>query len=81
MPNYGYRCSDCKRKFDVFQTYEAYGKETVTCPHCQSSNVSRKFNRVRGKGAVTTVDWKRWRTHPVWQGSMMTRARLGIDDA
>lgn len=49
MPNYGYRCSDCKRKFDVFQTYEAYGKETVACPHCQSSNVSRKFNRVRVK--------------------------------
>jgi putative FmdB family regulatory protein len=49
MPNYGYRCGDCKRKFDVFQTYAAYGKETVNCPHCQSSNVQRKFNRVRVK--------------------------------
>ena len=49
MPNYGYRCLDCKRRFDIFQTYAAYGKETVTCPHCQSSNVRRKFNRVRVK--------------------------------
>jgi len=49
MPNYGYRCLDCRRKFDIFQTYEAYGKEAVICPHCQSSNVRRKFNRVRVK--------------------------------
>ena len=53
MPNYGYRCGDCKRKFDVFQTYAAYGKETVICPNCQSSNVRRKFNRVR---VVVRVD-------------------------
>lgn len=47
MPNYGYRCLNCRRKFNVFQSYEAYGKEAVVCPHCQSGNVRRKFNRVR----------------------------------
>ena len=47
MPNYSFRCLDCKKRFDVFQTYEDYGKKPVTCPHCQSSNVQRQINRVR----------------------------------
>lgn len=47
MPNYGYRCLDCEKRFDVFQTYEAYGKEPMSCPYCQSSHVQRQINRVR----------------------------------
>jgi putative FmdB family regulatory protein len=47
MPNYLYRCVDCGRKFEVFQSYADYGKQPVICPHCQSQNVQRKFNRVR----------------------------------
>lgn len=47
MPSYTYRCLDCRRKFDVFQSYAEYGKAVVVCPHCQSENVQRKFNRVR----------------------------------
>ena len=47
MPNYEYRCLNCKKRFDVFFTYAAYGSEPVVCPHCQSENVQRKIGRVR----------------------------------
>lgn len=47
MPNYGYRCQDCQRRFEVFQSYQEYGRQSVTCPHCGSDHVQRKFNRVR----------------------------------
>jgi putative FmdB family regulatory protein len=47
MPNYEYRCLNCRRRFEVFLTYAEYGTRPVTCPHCQSENVQRKIGRIR----------------------------------
>lgn len=47
MPNYEFRCLNCKRRFEVFFTYSEYGTKPVTCPHCQSQNVQRKIGRIR----------------------------------
>jgi putative FmdB family regulatory protein len=47
MPNYDYRCLNCKRRFDIYMSYEEYGSKPVTCPHCQSSHVQRRIGRVR----------------------------------
>ena len=47
MPPYDYRCSDCRRRFDIFMTYAEYGQREVRCPHCGSLNVQRRINRVR----------------------------------
>lgn len=47
MPNYDYRCVDCRRRFDVFLSYSEYGKIVVQCPHCKSTNVQRRIGRIR----------------------------------
>ncbi len=47
MPNYQYRCLDCRRRFEVFLTYTEYGHKPVICPHCASQNVQRRIGRVR----------------------------------
>lgn len=47
MPNYEYRCLNCRRRFDIFFSYSEYGTRPVICPHCQSENVQRKIGRVR----------------------------------
>jgi putative FmdB family regulatory protein len=47
MPNYEYRCLDCRRRFDIFLTYKEYGNTPVICPHCQGKNVTRKIGRIR----------------------------------
>jgi putative FmdB family regulatory protein len=47
MPNYEYRCMSCRRRFDVFMSFQDYGTKPVTCPHCQSVNIQRKIGRVR----------------------------------
>lgn len=47
MPNYDYRCLDCKRRFELFLTYQEYGTVAVTCRHCGSTNVQRRIGRIR----------------------------------
>jgi putative FmdB family regulatory protein len=47
MPSYEYRCLNCRRRFDVFMSYQEYGTRPVACPHCQSDNVRRKIGRIR----------------------------------
>ncbi len=47
MPVYEFRCLDCRRRFDVTQSYEEYGKVEICCAHCGSSNVQRKIGRIR----------------------------------
>jgi len=47
MPNYDFRCLNCRRRFDVFFTYSEYGTRPVICPHCKSDRVQRRINRVR----------------------------------
>lgn len=47
MPNYEFRCLSCRRRFEVFLSFNDYGKVPVQCPHCQSENVQRKIGRIR----------------------------------
>lgn len=47
MPTYDYICLDCRKRFDIFLTYQEYGVKPVTCSHCGSSNIRRKAPRVR----------------------------------
>ena len=47
MPNYEYRCLNCRKKFEVFMAYSDYGARRVVCPHCQSEAVQRRIGRVR----------------------------------
>lgn len=47
MPSYEYRCLDCKNKFEVFMSYDAYGTQKVHCSYCKSANVQRKIGRIR----------------------------------
>lgn len=47
MPNYEYRCRNCKRRFEIFLSYREYGSHKVACPHCQSEDVQRRIGRIR----------------------------------
>jgi putative FmdB family regulatory protein len=47
MPNYEYRCLNCRKRFEVFLTYSDYGTRTIACPHCKSENVQRRIGRIR----------------------------------
>jgi len=47
MPNYPYRCLDCKKRFEIYMTYSEYGTLPVACPHCNSANVQRRISRIR----------------------------------
>lgn len=47
MPIYDYICLDCRKRFDIFLTYQEYGVKPVACPYCGSSKVTRKVPRVR----------------------------------
>lgn len=47
MPNYEYRCFDCRKRFMLFFTYAEYGTKPAVCPYCKGANVQRKIGRVR----------------------------------
>ena len=47
MPSYPYRCLECRKRFEIFLTYDEYGVKPVACPHCQSERVQRRISRVR----------------------------------
>jgi putative FmdB family regulatory protein len=47
MPTYDFICNDCQQRFDVFMTFNEYGKKAVQCTHCQSENVRRRMTKVR----------------------------------
>lgn len=47
MPIYQYRCLNCKKRFEVFLSYQEYGIKSVQCPHCTSENVQRRIGRIR----------------------------------
>jgi putative FmdB family regulatory protein len=47
MPNYEYRCLNCRRRFEVYLSYSEYGKQSLHCPHCNSDQVQRRIGRVR----------------------------------
>lgn len=47
MPVYQYRCMNCKKRFELFMSYQEYGKKVVACPYCASREVQRRIGRVR----------------------------------
>ena len=47
MPTYEYRCTDCNHIFEVFQTYQEYGAQSVSCPKCASTLLSRIIKPIR----------------------------------
>ncbi|MFN2159254.1 MAG: FmdB family zinc ribbon protein [Anaerolineales bacterium] len=46
MPNYQYRCLDCRKGFEIYLSYDKYGSHKVTCPNCGSNKVERKIGRI-----------------------------------
>jgi len=47
MPQYDFRCRDCKNRFEVQISYEEYGVKDVICPHCGSNDIERVIRKVR----------------------------------
>ncbi len=47
MPTYDFICNHCNQRFDVFMTFDEYGKKTVNCAHCGSQDVRRRMTKVR----------------------------------
>lgn len=47
MPNYQYRCLNCRKRFEIFMTFSEYGLKPVICSHCQSDQVQRRIGRIR----------------------------------
>jgi putative FmdB family regulatory protein len=47
MPTYDFICNNCNQRFDIFLTFAEYGSKTVTCAHCNSTNVRRRMTKVR----------------------------------
>lgn len=47
MPTYDFFCNACQQRFDVFLTFNEYGKKAVHCIHCGSKNVRRRMTKVR----------------------------------
>lgn len=47
MPTYEFRCLDCRKKVELFMTYQEYGEAEPLCPYCQGKNLQRKIGRIR----------------------------------
>lgn len=47
MPNYDYRCLDCRKRVSIYQTYAEYGTVAPVCPNCGGTNLNRLIGRVR----------------------------------
>ena len=47
MPTYDFICNVCQNRFDVFLSFNDYGKAPVYCAHCNSADVRRRMTKVR----------------------------------
>ena len=47
MPTYDFICNACEKRFEIFLTFNEYGKKVVHCAHCESTNVRRRMTKVR----------------------------------
>ena len=47
MPTYDFVCANCGQRFEVFMSFDEYGKRKIKCIHCGSLNVRRRMTRVR----------------------------------
>ena len=41
MPDYGYRCRKCSKKFSVTHTFAEHDSARARCPRCKSRSVER----------------------------------------
>jgi putative FmdB family regulatory protein len=46
MPTYEFRCSDCKKEFQVVEPVSEYDPKKVKCPKCGSSRVEHLWSQV-----------------------------------
>lgn len=65
MPTYEYRCQDCGKRANIYQSYAEYGEVPVSCPHCGSDRLKRLISRVRvarseGERLDSLADPDRW---------------------
>ncbi|MEM6282878.1 MAG: FmdB family zinc ribbon protein [Chloroflexota bacterium] len=53
MPSYTFHCNSCHRDLTLFyKTYRQYDDATHTCPHCQSTDLTRTITSVTiGRGS------------------------------
>ena len=57
MPYYDFRCNNCHKRFEVFLTYAEFDQKKVSCPHCNSENLTRLIRRVRiSRGNSISLD-------------------------
>ncbi len=49
MPTYEYRCLNCQRLFEVILSYSEYGEKEISCPFCESFDITRRIGRIRLK--------------------------------
>jgi putative FmdB family regulatory protein len=50
MPSFEYVCRDCDKEFIIFLSIREYeAKPKVTCPHCGSDHIERKFSGFSAK--------------------------------
>ncbi len=47
MPDYEFRCMDCKKRFEIFISYKEYETFQVSCKYCGSNKVQRRIGRIR----------------------------------
>ncbi len=49
VPNYDFRCKNCGNKFTVMVSISE--KDKVTCPECDSKQITQLFTSINVKGA------------------------------
>ncbi|MDY6867140.1 MAG: FmdB family zinc ribbon protein [Chloroflexota bacterium] len=47
MPTYEYHCQKCKKRFEIFLTYDEYDTGSISCPNCGSTDVQRLIGKIR----------------------------------
>jgi putative FmdB family regulatory protein len=49
MPYYDFKCTQCRRKFTLKQSFEEHGRKRVKCPKCGTLKVERVIGAVFAK--------------------------------
>lgn len=43
MPNYDYRCKECKKSFTLNLTISEHDSKRIACPKCKSRKVEQQY--------------------------------------
>ena len=54
MPIYEYKCNNCQKKFEKLVGVVA-GSKTISCPNCQSEDVTQLISRFRSKRSQADI--------------------------